>query len=107
MYHGLSYPAVRNLAYGFSVKLKNAKTIKRVPKTWQKNQCASKDWLFGYMRRHPDLALRKPMGTSLGRATAFKPWTFEIAREKVRQMPVEDPDPNYKPLKKRKSSSAK
>ncbi|XP_043461002.1 uncharacterized protein LOC122497779 isoform X2 [Leptopilina heterotoma] len=71
MYHDLSYPAVRKLAYEFSVTLTKKKLIKSVPKSWKKSKCATTDWLNGFMLRHPDLSLRKPMATSLGRATAF------------------------------------
>ncbi|XP_043470932.1 uncharacterized protein LOC122504099 [Leptopilina heterotoma] len=66
MYHGLSYPAVRKLAYEFS--------------------CATTDWLNGFMLRDPDLSLRKPMATSLGRATAFNRHNVKEFFEKLKDV---------------------
>lgn len=57
--------------------------IKGVPKGWEKSKCASKDWLYGFMRRHRDLALRKPMGTTLGRATTFNRHNVKTFFEKI------------------------
>lgn len=36
----------------------------------QRNE-AGKDWLYGFLRRHPTISLRKPESTSLARITAF------------------------------------
>jgi hypothetical protein len=42
-----------------------------MPNSWKANKNAGKDWLYGFMRRHPDLSIRKPQATSLSRATSF------------------------------------
>ena len=39
---------------------------------------AGADWLAGFMKRNPDISLRKPEGTSMSRAVAFN-------RERVQQ----------------------
>ena len=36
-----------------------------------KNKTAGKTWLKGFLRRHPELAIRSPEATSLGRAVGF------------------------------------
>lgn len=62
MFHGLSY----------ILKLKKINNLSKIPKSWHVQAgSASKDWLWCFMRRHPDLTLRKPQATSLGRVTAF------------------------------------
>ena len=52
-------------------------------------QMAGLDWLHGYLRRHPDLAIRKPQATSMSRATAFnRPQVeqfFEIYEEQLKK----------------------
>lgn len=83
MFYGLTYVGVRRLAYGFAVKLKGLKLIMKVPPAWRpieinQDGIASKDWLYGFMQRHPDLVLRKPQATSLARATAFNRHTVKL-----------------------------
>jgi hypothetical protein len=34
-------------------------------------QMAGKDWVYGFLKRHPDLSLRQPTATGIGRANAF------------------------------------
>ncbi|KAJ8960684.1 hypothetical protein NQ314_006042 [Rhamnusium bicolor] len=43
----------------------------KYPSSWDKNRQAGVDWLSGHMKRYPKLAIRKPEGISLGRATSF------------------------------------
>lgn len=66
MYYGLSTRDVRNLAYGFAKKLSL-----RVPAKWIENGRAGEDWFCGFMKRHPQLSLRKTQATSLARASSF------------------------------------
>lgn len=64
--YGLTRMQVRKLAYEFA--LRNNKTF---PPSWAKNNCAGEDWFSGYMKRFPNLSLRRPEATSLSRATSF------------------------------------
>nr|CAI5817555.1 unnamed protein product [Callosobruchus analis] len=41
-----------------------------MPKSWEENQMAGKDWLISFRRKH-DMTLRKPEPCSLVRATVF------------------------------------
>lgn len=66
MYYGLTYREVRLLAYNFANKLGRP-----MPASWNTEKKAGKDWLSGFMRRHPNLSLRKPQATSLARAMCF------------------------------------
>jgi hypothetical protein len=54
------------LAYDFAVKEKL-----RCPPNWMTNSIAGKDWLAGFLKRNPQLSIRKPQATSLSRATSF------------------------------------
>ena len=65
MFHGLSISKCCQLAYNFAAENKLT-----VPKNWELNQRAGKDWWQGFKARH-NLAVRSPEATSLGRATAF------------------------------------
>lgn len=53
----------------------------------RERQIAGKDWLEGFRRRHPELAIRKPEATSLARAQAFnKPQVsrfFELLQQTI------------------------
>jgi hypothetical protein len=64
--YGLSKLEARKLAYGYAVALN-----KHLPENWVNNNIASKDWLQGFLCRHPELSVRTPEATSLTRATSF------------------------------------
>jgi hypothetical protein len=61
---GLTTVEVRRLAYDLAVRLR----IENHPFT---AKCAGKDWLKGFMHRHPDLSIRVPEATSVSRAVGF------------------------------------
>ena len=66
LHHGLSVKDARSMAFEFTQA-----NDKVVPDSWVLKQTAGKDWLWGFMRRHPTLSLRSPQATSLSRATSF------------------------------------
>lgn len=66
LHHGLTRIDVRKFAYQLAVK-----NELDFPDSWRTNNMAGQDWLKGFRKRHPDLSIRKPEGTSLSRATAF------------------------------------
>lgn len=64
---GLTYHQARSLAYQYACRLQKS----LMPSSWHKNKMAGIFWMQSFMKRHPDLSLRRPENTSLGRATAF------------------------------------
>ncbi|XP_021706464.1 uncharacterized protein LOC110678151 [Aedes aegypti] len=62
---GLSRHDVRNLAY----QLAERKHIKH--RFCHETELAGRDWLDGFLKRHPELSLRKPEATSLARLKGF------------------------------------
>ena len=66
IHHGLSAKSSRELACQFAIKVN-----KFFPSNWEKNKSAGKDWLSGFLKRFPELSLRKPEATSLARATSL------------------------------------
>lgn len=64
--YGLTYVEIRKLAFSYAKLLEC-----NYPSNWDKSNMAGIDWLQGYMKRHDQLALRKPENTSLARATSF------------------------------------
>ena len=64
--YGLTRKQVRVLAYEYAAR--NKKTF---PDSWTTHGLAGEDWFTGYMKRFPNLSLRRPEATSLSRATSF------------------------------------
>ena len=79
MMFGLNTVELRKLAFELAEKQK-------VPHRF-KNETAGKTWLKGFLKRHPELAIRAPEPTSLGRAVGFnKPSVnkfFELYKSKL------------------------
>lgn len=63
MMFGLNTVELRKLAFELAEKEKKPHRFK--------NETAGKTWLKGFLRRHPELVIRAPEPTSLGRAVGF------------------------------------
>ena len=63
MLFGLNTVELRKLAYEIAEKKKLAHRFK--------NQMAGRTWMQGFLQRHPELVIRTPEPTSLGRAVGF------------------------------------
>lgn len=66
LHYGLSKYDTKKLAFRFAKA--NGKNL---PESWIKSEAAGKDWMIGFLRRHPALSLRKPEATSISRSTSF------------------------------------
>jgi len=73
MGYGLSPIKLHQLAYEYAVKLQ-----KRLPHSprgrlnpWVQNKQAGQDWFRAFLKRRPELSIRKPEATSIGRMSAF------------------------------------
>lgn len=66
LHYGLSTKTTRRLAFEYA-----SVNSRKYPKTWNENKSAGKEWLLGFMKRQPQLALRTPEATSMARATSF------------------------------------
>ena len=64
-FYGLMPSDVRKLAFEFAEILKIKHPFDCIQKM------AGEDWLGGFLKRHPELAIRKPEPTSIGRAVGF------------------------------------
>jgi len=65
MFYGFSTQSVRKLAYQIAV-------INQIPHRFNKEkQTAGKEWLSGFLKRHPEISVRSPQATSLARASGF------------------------------------
>lgn len=65
LFYGISRQEIKKCAYEYAVK-------NHLPCPFNKDsKCAGDDWLWGFMKRNPSIALRKPEATSINRITAF------------------------------------
>ena len=61
-----------NVAFSYAKFLGRRKKLQcTIPKNWEKFSATSKDWLLGFKKRNPQVALRVPEGLSKARAEAF------------------------------------
>lgn len=78
---GLTYSSFRKLAYEFAFKNNLPH-----PSNWNTLKEASEDWLFGFLKRNPSLALRKPENISVSRVKALNKAAVEIYFTNLRNL---------------------
>ncbi|XP_068235747.1 uncharacterized protein [Palaemon carinicauda] len=74
MFYGLPTRAFRRMI----LKYAEAVGSPSIPDAWKREGMATRDWYYGYMFRHPRLALKAPEGMSLSRAMAFNRVNVEV-----------------------------
>ncbi|KAG5887889.1 hypothetical protein JTB14_015539 [Gonioctena quinquepunctata] len=74
LYYGLTTKELRELAFDYAIANKI-----NVEDAYKKSIMASKDWLLGFLKRHPNLSIRVPEATSLSIAITKKFKQFMIA----------------------------
>ena len=74
MFYGLRTRAFRTMV----LKYAEAVGSPAIPDVWRKEGMATREWYYGYMFRHPRLALKAPEGMSLARAIAFNRANVEV-----------------------------
>ncbi|XP_064077656.1 uncharacterized protein LOC135195324 [Macrobrachium nipponense] len=74
MFYGLPTRAFRRMV----LKYAEAVGSPAIPDVWRREGMATRDWYYGYMFRHPKLALKAPEGMSLSRAIAFNRVNVEV-----------------------------
>lgn len=65
LFYGLTPRRLRQLAFKYAEENNIAHNFNR------ESHLAGKDWLYGFLKRNPDVRLRQPEGTSLNRIAAF------------------------------------
>ena len=67
MFYGLNVVEFLKLVYTYAIAVGS----KMIPEAWEREQSATRDWYYGFMRRHPTMSLKLPEGMSVARITAF------------------------------------
>ncbi|KAF2888457.1 hypothetical protein ILUMI_17716 [Ignelater luminosus] len=70
---GLTYQQIRQFAHSYALRLNH-----RVPNNWVLSNAVGLDWMKGFIKRHPDLSLRKPEPTSLVRTISFNMYNINM-----------------------------
>jgi hypothetical protein len=86
MGYGLSPIKLRKLSYEFAVKLQKRLPHSRRgrPNPWEVNKLAGQDWLRAFLKRRPELSIRKPEPTSIGRMSAFNRHNVNLFYDNLR-----------------------
>lgn len=72
LFYGLTVDKIRKIAFQFA-------EVNKLRHKFNKNTCtAGKDWYYNFIKRHPNISLRKPEGTSLNRINAFNESEVQI-----------------------------
>lgn len=74
MFYGLPTRSFRSLVFKYAVAVGST----AIPDCWWIDCMATREWYYGFMNRHPRLALKAPEGMSLARAIAFNRVNVEV-----------------------------
>lgn len=58
----------------------------KVPDSWRANKMAGKECLTSFMKRNPELSIRKPESISMGRATSFNAENVKVFFDKLAEV---------------------
>ncbi|XP_047135519.2 uncharacterized protein LOC105844307 [Hydra vulgaris] len=80
MGYGLSPIKLRALTFEYALKLEKKCPHSRrgSAKPWETNKHAGVDWFRAFLSRHPELVIRKPEATSIGRMSAFNKYNVNL-----------------------------
>ena len=67
MFYGLPVVEFLKLLYTYAIAVGS----KAIPEAWERSHQATRDWYYGFMKRHPTLTLKTPEGMSIARIMAF------------------------------------
>lgn len=71
-FYGLTFKEVQSLAYEYA-------ECNNIQHPFNKNiKLAGRDWVYGFLARHPNLSLRKPEGISVARAIGFNKGQIDL-----------------------------
>lgn len=79
-FYGLTFREMQILAYEYA-------DINKINHPFNNdNKLAGRDWVYGFLSRHPSLSLRKPVGTSLARATGFNKPQIDLFFQNLKEI---------------------
>lgn len=72
LFYGLTPAGLRRTVFRYAEE-------NNIPNNFNKDAgMAGKDWLYGFLKRNPEISLRQPQGTSLNRINAFNSGEVKI-----------------------------
>ena len=72
LFYGMTPYDLRKVAYNYA-------EANNIPNDFNKQKkLAGKDWYYLFLKRHPEISLRKPEGTSINRITAFNEESLKL-----------------------------
>ena len=74
MFYGLPVVEFLQLVYSCAIAIGS----KMMPEVWNREQLATRDWYYGFMKCHPTLTLKTPEGISIARITAFNKTNVDL-----------------------------
>ncbi|XP_022834927.1 uncharacterized protein LOC111362485 isoform X2 [Spodoptera litura] len=89
IFYGLTREDFKTLVFEYAKR-----NIVTYPPSWDKNEKAGDDWLAGFMRRNPQITLRIPEATSIGRVKGFnRPQVerfYKLLSEQIEKYQIDD-----------------